>query len=140
MTRTPLTGLIDAATTRLDRVLPARFRRTRTVTVELTIDTTQLDAGLARREPVPRIPGVLSLDFRPIIEASRIMADNIRNTMAAINKVMNSPAVAAAIRQQRDLDEIRAIGRTELRRARNHLDWHVEGVYADLGLQRTPDA
>lgn len=123
---------LGAITGRCERVLPARFRRISTTDVETDPGPLWYDG----RQPVPHIPGVISIDLRGVFDAARVFSDQMRATTAALNKAVSSPAFARIVRQQRDLDEIRAIGRAERRRARNHLDFRVEAIYTDLGMER----
>jgi hypothetical protein len=74
-----------------------------------------------------------------IIALTQPIVDVMRRIAAAYSAAFK-PLVSALAEPPTDLElalrDIRRTGRRELVRARNDLDFHVEGIYTDLGLER----
>jgi hypothetical protein len=79
-------------------------------------------------------PAWMRLTRRPVQPTPRVATFAITADVTKFVAAMEG--ASRSFRLMVDLADIRATGRAELRRARNDLDLHVDGLYADLGMER----
>jgi hypothetical protein len=81
-------------------------------------------------------PAWMRLTRRPAEPAPRVVT--IAVTADVTKFVAAMEGMSRSLRLMVDRADIRAIARAELAAARAHLKRHVDGLYADLGIDRDP--